>query len=447
MTVKQKLEIEQSELREAINLYAKTIADGSDSEWTDEERTQKRSEYEEKARRFDEIEPALRAAIQAEAEQTEKLERGDFDQETLELRALTDQATLGGFLAPALIGRNEVEGVEKELVQALKIQPSGMGVDLPLFMLTPPGEIVRQDGSKAYERADVVTSLAAVKNQEYMGSYLRRLFLKKACTHLGITMESAMVGERNHTVITGGTSAGTVARGAGKDAAALTMSVETLDPHRITSRVIWETIDIARIPELESQIRYDIGMVFSTAMEKEIWDGDDGSELSTQGIKAGVNAVAAQVETVNAPLGRTGANIRTDMAESVDGLYATGPQDVKTVASTRIYKYWLNKADPDINQLALDTLMGQKYNIIASNYIEDGDGNLANGDYLSVSSKANGLENAYVVAVWPTVGMILDRVTKAKEGQVILTLEGMWDQKMIRAANFMVQKAAAVVNE
>ena len=242
-----------------------------------------------------------------------------------------------------------------------------------------------------------------------------------------------MIGESNHTVITGGTQGGTVSRAAGLDANAVTMSVFNLDPHRITARVIWETIDVARLPQLESQIRHDIGMVFATAMEKEIWDGDTDDNLTTQGIKGGITA-AGNITDVATPLTRTALQMRTDMAATVDGLYASSPKDVKVVAATLAYNTWMNAAETALRQLVLNILMDQGYDIISSLYVDSGA--LASDDVYAVASQANGLPNAFTVAVWPTMSMVIDHYTKAKEGQVILTLNGMWDEAMIRQANF-----------
>ena len=63
MTVKQNLEIEQSKLREKLNAYAAEIESGKSADWTEEDKTTRRSDYEEQSGRLTEIEPALRAAI------------------------------------------------------------------------------------------------------------------------------------------------------------------------------------------------------------------------------------------------------------------------------------------------------------------------------------------------------------------------------------------------
>ena len=433
MTVKQDLEIEHSKIRQWLNQYSTDVLAGKSEEWTEEEKTQKRADLVIKEARFAEIEPALQAAIMAEENATTTIERGEFDQEAMELRALSEAAQLSEFVGASLLGRGDVEGKERELLQALNIKPTGQGITIPLFMLIPSGE-VEANGKQVHQRADAVTSLATVKNQVHMGSYLQRVFREKACLHLGVTLESAMIGESNHTVITGGTQGGTVARAAGLDSNAVTMNVINLDPHRITARVIWETIDVARLPQLESQIRHDIGMVFATAMEKEIWDGDTGSELTTQGLKGGITA-AANITDLGTPLSRTAAQMREDMAGTVDGLYATSPKDVKVVAATVAYNTWLNEAEAALRQLVLSVLAQQGYDIISSLYVDDGTA-LASTDTYAIASKANGLTNAFTVAIWPTMNMVIDHYTKAREGQVILTLNGMWDEAMIRQANF-----------
>ena len=127
--------------------------------------------------------------------------------------------------------------------------------------------------------------------------------------------------------------------------------------------------------------------------------------------------------------------MRTDMAATVDGLYATSPKDVKVVAATLAYNTWMNEPETALRQLVLSVLRQQGYDIISSLYVDDG-ATLASNDVYAFASQANGLPNAFTVAVWPTMSMVIDHYTKAKEGQVILTLNGMWDQAMIRQANF-----------
>ena len=179
MTVKQNLEIEQSKLREKLNAYAAEIESGKSADWTEEDKTTRRSDYEEQSGRLTEIEPALRAAIQAEAKATETIDRGEFDQEAMELRALSEDAQLSEFVGASLLGRGDVEGKEHELLQALNIKPTGAGITVPLFMLIPPGK-VEVEGHQSHHRADTVTALATVKNQVHMGSYLQRVFREES---------------------------------------------------------------------------------------------------------------------------------------------------------------------------------------------------------------------------------------------------------------------------
>ena len=103
------------------------------------------------------------------------------------------------------------------------------------------------------------------------------------------------------------------------------------------------------------------------------------------------------------------------------------------VAATVAYNTWLNEAESALRQLTLSVLAQQGYDIISSLYVNDGTA-LATTDVYAVASKANGLTNAFTVAIWPTMNMVIDHYTKAREGQIILTLNGMWDEAMIRQA-------------
>ena len=125
MTKRQKLQIEQSELRQKINALL-----GLD-ELTDEQR----AEMEADTKRAQELEPELRAAIVSEgAEEAEA--RGQFgnngDGESAEVRQLLGSTLLTDYMGPAGAGA-AIEGRAAELNAALGVPISGRsgGVAVP----------------------------------------------------------------------------------------------------------------------------------------------------------------------------------------------------------------------------------------------------------------------------------------------------------------------------
>jgi len=429
MTTREQLEIEQSELREVCNTMALRVAGGE--ELTDEEKT----DLDTKGKRLVEIEPALRAAIQADEQVTETIARQEWNSEQLELIDISRKATLTGYITQAL-QRGALEGPEKELNEALNMPMLSRGINFPTAMLSP-AEPDPETGR--IERADAVTSLSAVKAQSNLAGWIRRLFRSRACSRLGVTFESAMVGERTHAVVTGGSNAATVAQGASRpDTAKFTMSVVEMAPNRLTGAISWQVEDLARLPGLEAEIRNDVGNVFVEKMESEIWNGN--AQLSTNGLLAGITNEFASDQASLTAAGATAATYRTEFAKLIDGLYAEMPSETNSVLATSIYTHIMNLAEADLRMLALDTLKGQGWNISSSLYVDATAQQPASGKPWAISSKARGRERTCVAAAWPSIGLILDEITQAAKGEVILTLLALWDFAIIRQDNWVRHK-------
>ena len=130
MTTKQKLQIEQSENREKLNgLLGKETLDDKE-----------RGELDELSKRLQEIEPELRAAIVAEAEEESRAAglfgNGNGDGEAGERGRLLRETRLSDYMVAAS-GGNGIEGRARELNAAFEIPnvgPSG-GVLIPWAML------------------------------------------------------------------------------------------------------------------------------------------------------------------------------------------------------------------------------------------------------------------------------------------------------------------------
>ena len=134
MTTKQKLQIEQSEKREKLNaLIGKETLEDSE-----------RGELDALTKRLQEIEPELRAAIVAEAEEESRaaglFDNGNGDGEAGERGRLLKETRLAEYFTAAS-GGNGIQGRAREVNAAFEIPavgPSG-GVLIPWAMLERQG--------------------------------------------------------------------------------------------------------------------------------------------------------------------------------------------------------------------------------------------------------------------------------------------------------------------
>ena len=438
MTLRQRLEIARSELAQQINARLLVRADGG--EITEEEE----AELKAWTAKADQLEEDYRSAVRAEAlmitEAREQHATGDptpsaaaiagqvNESEANELAAISNRAQIWPFLAQALRGI-PITGAEAELCHALNIRAGGQYTEIPWPLLFAPGE----DTDGINIRVDAITSLSAKQPTLTLVNWLDRVFHSAVSMWLGVTFQSAGVGDLSHIVVTGGSTAAHKARGTQQDAAAYAFDVEEMKPIGLTARYIFQREDIARIPMLESHIRMDLSAVVVDQVEQAVFEGGAGLSSATGIIGALGNA---QTETnIYVAANVTGANIRDALITAVDGRYAEMPSDVRVLFATFAGNKVANLAEADLDRITLAILKEIGYICRSSARVKDDEIDAAN-DVWAIASKARGLPGAAVVAVWPTVSLINDPFTKAGEREVILTATQLGDVKMIREENF-----------
>ena len=437
MTLRQRLEIARSELAQQINSRLLVRADGG--ELTEEEE----NELKAWTAKADQLEEDYRSAVRAEAlmvnEAREQHAAGNpipsaaaivgqaNEREANELADISNRAQIWPFLAQALRGV-QISGAEAELCQALNIRAGGQYTEIPWPMLFAPGE----DQQGVNMRVDAITSLSAKQPTLTLVNWLDRVFYSAASMWLGVTFESARIGDLAHIVVTGGSTAAYKARGTQQDSSAYAFDVEEMKPVGLTARYIFQREDIARIPMLESHIRRDLSAVVVNQVEQAIFEGDSGLSSATGIIGA---LAAGQTEAIAYVAATTGQQIRDALITAVDGRYAEMPSDVRILFATAAGNRVANLAEASLDRLTLAVLKEIGYMCHSSARVKADAIDAAN-DVWAFASKARGLPGAAVVAVWPTVSLINDPFTKAGEREVILTATQLGDVKMIREDNF-----------
>ncbi len=272
MTPKQKLDIEQSTLREKINAALAT----------DEMTAEQRAELGGWTTRAQEVEVELRAAIVAEAGQ-EAERRAEFDAgangdgEQAEMRGLLDKASLGDYLAHATAG-TALDGAEAELNAALEVRAAS-GTAIPWAALDGP-----RHRDRAEHRADAATTTTQLSGPEPQRPILQRLFGRDVLAALGVRIDSVPAGMSEWPLLTGGAAAAQVAEDAALgDAVAASFDTQVLKPKRLSGRYVFTVEQAAQVIGLEAALRRDLGDVIRASMSDAALNGNGVAPNVTEG--------------------------------------------------------------------------------------------------------------------------------------------------------------------
>ena len=407
MTILQKLQLRQSEIRESINSLL-----GNDSR-TEAEQT----ELEQLTAEAQGLEPEIRAAIVASPDPEETQTVDTEDAEARERRELRERAQVSAHIAAAMQGRT-LDGAELEYNQSIGLKSAGA---FPLDLLSP-----------TVETRAVTTEDTAVQSRPW----LDRLFADTAAMRLGITFESVPAGVANFPVITAG---GTPAqRGKGQDAddAAWTVGVSDLKPTRNAVRAVFSEEDAMRLPGLEEALRRDLAAAMTEKVDRTIFTGDNGANPAN-GDLSGLDTLADVVEKEITQANKIkGPETMTAFAELVDGKHSNGLEDLRIVAAVGANALWLATKISG-NNAAIQTmsnfLRDSGLSWTVRGQIETGTGN---GKFGAFIGRGRGLQGAGTAAVWNSGILIRDPYSASAAGEVALTLSYFWNFGLPRPSNF-----------
>ena len=308
MTLTQRIQLEQSKLRETINRLLGLA----------EMTTEQRSELTVATERATALEVELRAAILVEPEVT--ITEG-VDAEARERLELRGKSQVVNYVKAACEMRS-VSGPEAEFNSALS-----MGADqFPLELLAPE------------QRQTTATDTAT--NQ---GTWLDRLFDQAAAQYLGITFTSVPAGVASFPITTAGSSASQQAKSEAASAAAWTIGVVTMEPKRNAVHAIFSIEDAARLgPGLEDALQRDLRMALVAGIDEAIFKGDSGPSGTSADI-VGLQTAGIAESTLTQANKLKADEILKVLASFIDGKHATSPGDIQIVASVGSNVLWLTQ--------------------------------------------------------------------------------------------------------
>ena len=406
MTILQKLQLKQSEIRERLAALL------GKADKTDEERAELRT----LTTRAQEIETEIRAAMILDVDPEEnRIERRET-QEELELRQLQEGVRLGAYLQRVTENR-VLDGREAELNQQLGLGDN----DVPFAAIAPPPVERRERIADIETRAvtpapgDVGATQAAI---------LGRVFASTAAQFLGVRMESVGVGERNYPVLSTGAAPSTLAKDAEKDQTTGAFRAFVLDPRRLQASFLFRREDAAVLRGLETALRMDLSGSLSEELDRAVLTGDGVAPNVGGFLVGGLSAPSAPGSTA-----KWGDYARA-VPNQVDGRYAMRSASVRGVFGKETFRH----------ASGIFTTGGP--NESAMEYLERISGGVRVSAHVpAVASKAQdavlarGMGGA-VAPIWEGVTLIRDEVTQAAKGQIVLTAVSLYSFRILRTEQF-----------
>ena len=233
-------------------------------------------------------------------------------------------------------------------------------------------------------------------------------------------MPTVGVGEAVFPVLTSELTVHTPAENAAAAETTGAFSAEVLSPSRLQAAFHYSREDRARFAGMDSALRENLSMGLADGLDRQIMVG-------TNGLLTGTNLASNMAAAVT-----TYDTYVSDFAYGrVDGRYAATAGDLRVVMGSATYAHAGSAyRNASVDRTALDRLSDITGGIRVSAHVP-----------AVVSDKQDaiirlGMRRDMVAAVWENVSFIPDEITKAADGQIVITAVMLHSIKIVRSAGF-----------
>ena len=396
MTALQKIQLRLSEIRTKLSELGAVEGDLT-AEQTAEIGTL-RTEYQA-------CEVRSQALIVAEPVEEETVEETP-DAEARAFEELLESASLGEACA-AVVEHRQAEGPTAELQEHFKLR----GNQIPLEMLE-----TRAQRERTEHRTAGVTPAPGQTGQAQR-PIIAAVFPQAAITFLDIAQDRVPVGDAVYTVLSTSASPGRPAEGADQTHSAAAFSAAVLNPARLQASLFYSREDEARLAGMDAALRQNLSDALSDELDEVVID-----DLLTGSTLASNAAGAAD----------TFASYRKRFVyDRIDGIYASQASDLKLLvgAATNGDMAATYRAD-EAAENALGSLQYETTGVQVSAHVPAVDTNKQN------ALVRRGMRQDYAVGIWSAVTLIVDEVTQAKAGEIVLTAVMLYAKSLLRAGGF-----------
>ena len=385
MTLSQKVQIRMSETREAINdLMADESAEGS-------------SKRDTLAGELKALEGEYRAAVETEGASTDT-------PESREWANLTDRFDVGELFDGVVNHRAASGGIAE--VQSER----GLGAN------AIPVELLMEKRAVTPAPADVG------QNQDQITGYV---FPASMASFLGIPSPVVPVGDATYPVLTSDPAASTPSENDPVTETTGAFSADVLSPDRIQAQFFWSREDAARMAGMGDALREALQGGLADKLDSEIMQGTNGLLTGTI------------LDNHNVSSETSFAGYISDFGYTrVDGQYAASGADVRLVMGSATYAHAGGQyRHANADDVALDRLAEITGGVRVSAHVP-----AVSGTKQNVLIRL-GMRRDYVAPVWGNVTLIPDEVTKAANGQIVLTAVLLYAAKLLRSGGFYKQQS------
>ena len=398
MLQSQKLQLEMSEKRKEINAMLDKI--DADEGYDADAHAALNQEYVTLDNRY-------QTALINEAEELDKTPTDDLDAEGKETRGLEHRVSVSSYLL-ALLEERPLDGPEAELNTALEL---GGGHVMPYAALMSAADKVEHyAATSAPDNADVVVN-----------NVLGRVFAASSASYLGVNFVSVPAGASNFPVLTGGVAPAFAAKGGDADQTAASFTAHVLDPKRLTAQYLIRVEDINKFRMMEQALTADLGGAIEEALDAQVINGD-GAGANVTGF------IHELTDPTNPTAVATFADYASARAQLVDGKYAQSEDDVRIVVGANTYRHASGIYQTGSGVSALSRL-----NPRVSAHIPAPASNIQK----AVASRSMGRA---VVAMWPGIALVRDNVTRARQGEIIITATPLYNFQVLDESGYSLRE-------
>ena len=392
MKASQKIALEMSTKREALNALL-AVDDMSDEQ---------RAEMGVLTTRMQALETEARAAILAE-DVPVITHTTVADGEDRELRSLIDRANVGTIFEAALEHR-ATTGPEAEVQAHYRLSANS----IPLAMLETRA-VTPAPGQVAQNQAAIIPGV----------------FPMSCAAFLGIDTPTVAVGDAVYPVLTTNAAVGAPAENDPQTETTGSFAAEVLSPSRLQASFFYSREDRARFSGMDEALRMNLSDALADGLDKQILVGTEGLFTGTKLANHNVSAAT------------TYASYRSELAYSrVDGTFAASVGDLRIVMGSSTYGHCAaafrsaNAGD----RAALEDLMQVTGGVKVSAHVPAVASNKQNA-VIRLGSRRD-----MVAPIWEGVTLIPDEITKAGNGQIVVTAVLLHAVKILRAEGFFKQQ-------
>ena len=260
------------------------------------------------------------------------------------------------------------------------------------------------------------------RNQQGILPYV---FPDSAGTWLGVDMPSVPTGDAVFPILTNGPGGITTpAEGTAAGESTGTFTAEVLTPGRIQTFFQYSREDRARFAGMDAAIRENLSEGMSAELDKQLFSG-------TNGLLVGTN-----LANHNVTVATTWDLYLSQMVYGrIDGRYASMTGDLRVLVGADTYAdmgatYRATESDRTV----LDRISDISGGVRVSQYVPATDANDRQNSIIR-----RGMRRDMVQAVWDSIEIIPDEITRANEGEIKITAVGLFAQKILRTDGFYKQ--------